>query len=310
MHDVAVVAMDGVLPLDLGIPAQVFGPRPDTPYRARVVGAGGEVLAHGGFTIGTAAAGMDAVVAADTVVIAGYLPHDRPVPATVTGALRAAHGRGARMVSICTGAFALAAAGLLRGRPATTHWQHTADLAAADPTVQVRPDVLYVDDGDVLTSAGVCCGIDLCLHIVRRDLGVATANAVARGIVAPPHRDGGQVQYAPSAVGADDSGSLARTRAWARSRLADPVPVEEMARHAGLAPRTFTRRFHAETGLGPHAWLAGVRLDRARDLLENGDEPVDVVAARAGLGSAANMRAHFRRTLGTTPTAYRRTFRR
>ncbi|GGQ35659.1 AraC family transcriptional regulator [Streptomyces mutabilis] len=305
----AVLVLDDVLPLDLGIPAQVFISVPGDPYDLTLCGrTAGSVPTAAGFAV-TVTAGLEAVRGADTVVVPGYEPHLRQLPADVLAALAGARARGARLVSICTGAFALAAAGVLDGRKATTHWKHAHELAARYPRVSVDPRVLYVDEGQVLTSAGVAAGIDLCLHLVRRDLGAQTANQVARSLVSAPHRDGGQAQYierplAPEAPGV----TLAPTRAWALARLHEPLTVRQLAAHAHLAPRTFARRFVTETGTTPLRWLLTARLDRARELLESTELAVDHIADRCGLGSPSNLRLHFRRTLGTTPTAYRAAF--
>jgi transcriptional regulator GlxA family with amidase domain len=212
------------------------------------------------------------------------------------------------MVSICTGAFALAAAGLLDGRRATTHWRDAADLAARHPAVHVEPDVLYIDEGDVLTSAGVAAGLDLCLHIVRRDHGAALANTLARRIVVPPHRDGGQAQYIEQPVADHPGGSLAATRAWALERLHEPLTVRALAARAHVSERTFARRFTAETGQPFLRWLLAQRVDAARTALESTDATIDDIAHRCGFGTAANLRKHFHRHLATTPTAYRRAF--
>jgi transcriptional regulator GlxA family with amidase domain len=308
-HRVAVLVLDGVNPLDLAIPAQIFGPRPDTPYQLTMCALTGEAATTGGFTV-TADGTLDDVRAADTVLVPGFEPPLRPLPGVVLDTLAEARGRGRRVVSICTGAFALAAAGVLDGLHATTHWQHINELERRFPAIHVDRDVLYVDEGEVLTSAGVCCGIDLCLHIVRRDAGAAAANQIARRIVAAPHRDGGQAQYVPAPVPVAGDTSLAGTRAWALERAGQPLPLAELARHAGISQRSFMRRFTAETGTTPLQWLASARVSLARELLETTDLPIEQVARDCGLGSAANLRLHFRRTLGTTPTAYRRAFTR
>ncbi|MFC8393791.1 MULTISPECIES: GlxA family transcriptional regulator [unclassified Streptomyces] len=308
-HRVAVLVMDDVLPLDLGIPAQVFIAVPGAPYELTLCGrTAGSVPTAAGFAV-TVTAGLEAVRGADTVVVPGYAPHLRELPQDVLAALAGAHARGRRLVSICTGAFALAAAGILDGRKATTHWQYTEELAARYPRVSVDPRVLYVDEGQVLTSAGVAAGIDLCLHLVRRDLGARTANKVARALVSAPHRDGGQAQYIKRPLAPDTYGvTLAPTRTWALTRLHEPLTVPLLAAHAHMAPRTFARRFVAETGTTPLRWLLAARLDRARELLESTGLAVDHIADRCGLGSPSNLRLHFRRTLGTTPTAYRAAF--
>ncbi|MFD8521700.1 GlxA family transcriptional regulator [Streptomyces capillispiralis] len=308
-HRVAVLVLDDVLPLDLGIPAQVFIAVPGGPYELTLCGrTAGSVPTAAGFDV-TVAAGLEAVRDADTVVVPGYARHLRELPGDVLAALAGAHARGRRTVSICTGAFALAAAGILDGRTATTHWQYAGELAARYPRVSVDPRVLYVDEGQVLTSAGVAAGIDLCLHLVRRDLGSRTANQVARALVSAPHRDGGQAQYIKRPLAPDTRGvTLAPTRAWALARLHEPLTVPLLAAHAHMAPRTFARRFVAETGTTPLRWLLAARLDRARELLEGTGLAVDQIADRCGLGSPSNLRLHFRRTLGTTPTAYRAAF--
>ncbi|PPK94717.1 transcriptional regulator GlxA family with amidase domain [Kineococcus xinjiangensis] len=304
----AVLLLDGVLPLDAGIPAQVFSRYPRLGYALSMCGVRpGEVASASGFSF-LVPAGLEAVRDADTVIVPGYAPADAPVPAQVPAALRAVHEAGGRVVSICTGAFALAATGLLDGRRATTHWAHAQALAEAHPAVRVEPDALYVDEGRVLTSAGVSAGIDLCLHLVRRDHGAGAANDVARSIVAAPHREGGQRQYLSAPVARAPGTSLEATRQWALQRLAEELTVEALARHACVSPRTFARRFGAETGSTPRQWLLGARLAWARELLESTALSVEEVAGRSGLGSAANLRARFRQELGTTPSGYRRGF--
>ncbi|MFI8194828.1 GlxA family transcriptional regulator [Streptomyces sp. NPDC085946] len=300
--------MDDVLPLDLGIPAQVFIAVPGAPYELTLCGTAESVPTAAGFAV-TVKAGLEAVRSADTVVVPGYAPHLRELPTDVLAVLAEAHARGRRLVSICTGAFALAAAGILDGRKATTHWKYADELATQYPRVSVDPRVLYMDEGQVLTSAGVAAGIDLCLHLVRRDLGAQTANRVARALVSAPHRDGGQAQYIKRPLAPDADGvTLAPTRAWALTRLHEPLTVTQLAAHAHMAPRTFARRFVAETGTTPLRWLLSARLDQARELLESTELAIDHIADRCGLGSPSNLRLHFRRTLGTTPTAYRAVF--
>lgn len=253
--------------------------------------------------------GLDALERADTVVVPGWQPTaEAPSPA-VLRALRGAHDRGARVVSICSGAFALAHAGLLDGRRATTHWALADELAARFPAVRLDPDVLYVDHGDVATSAGAGAGIDLCLHLVRTDQGARYAAHVARNMVMPPHREGGQLQYAAPPHPAQFDGSLAPLLAWASERLAEPVGVEELAAHAGVSVRTLARRFADQLGVSPGQWLLSQRVGAARELLESTDLPLDAVARRAGLSSATNLRRRFLRALGTTPGGYRRAFR-
>jgi transcriptional regulator GlxA family with amidase domain len=308
VHHVAVLALDAVVPLDLAIPAQVFGVYEETPFRVTVCALEpGPVPTTTGFPI-VAQAGLDTLAGADTVLVPGFTPHLRIPPAPVLDALRAAQRRGARMASICTGAFALAAAGVLDGRRATTHWRDTADLARLYPRVHVEPDVLYVDEGTLLTSAGVASGLDLCLHILRTDHGSALAGHIARRLVVPPHREGGQAQYVDQPLPTHPGGSLASTRAWALDHLNEPLTVRTLAAHAHVSERTFARRFTAETGVPVLQWLLARRVDAARAALESTDATIDEIADTCGFGTAANLRKHFRRHLATTPTAYRRTF--
>ncbi|MFE7558416.1 GlxA family transcriptional regulator [Kitasatospora sp. NPDC057500] len=306
-HRVVVLALPGVLPLDLGIPVQAFGPDPH--YRVTVCTdpSAGPVVS-GGFTVVTSA-GLEALREADTVVVPGYTDPETPPSAAVLSELRSAHARGARLVSICTGAFALAAAGLLDGRPATTHWRDAAALQRRHPLVDVRPNLLFVDDGDILTSAGVTAGIDLCLHVIRRDHGAAAANARARALVAPPQRPGGQAQFIERFRPAPRGDELAPLRAWMLENLAQRQGVDELARRAHMSRRTFIRRFQQETGTSPMAWLTAVRIDWARELLETTATPVEQVARLSGLGSPAAFRAAFHRHVGTSPAEYRVTFR-
>jgi AraC family transcriptional activator FtrA len=223
-------------------------------------------------------------------------------------AVRSAHRRGARLVTICSGVFVLAAAGLLDGKRATTHWRYVERLRARFPKIHVEPDVLYVDEGDILTSAGSAAGIDLCLHIVRLDYGARIANQVARRLVVPPQREGGQAQYVPAPVRAESSGGLARVLDWAQSRLDEPLSVDALARRAMMSTRTFARRFRAETGTTPHQWLTHQRLLAAQQRLETSAASIDEIAQAVGLQTAATLRLHFRRALRTTPTAYRHKF--
>ena len=224
-------------------------------------------------------------------------------------AIRAADARGARLVSICTGAFALAAAGVLEGRRVATHWRHAAELQALHPGLEVDSKVLYVDDGRVLTSAGVAAGIDLCLHVVARDHGAERANAIARRMVMAPHRGGGQAQFVERPLPAPTAAASSATRAWMLERLDQPLTVAEMARHAVCSERSFARHFRAETGTSPLRWLHEQRVLHARRLLEESDLPVEDIAARSGFGTATTLREHFARAVHSTPTAYRRAFR-
>ncbi len=305
-HRVAILVVDGVLPLDFAIPAQIFLERPWLPYRTTVCAERAQVEVATGYSLVVPGTLAD-VRRADTVIVPGFVDHRRVFSNDVLGALRYVHQRGRRVVSICTGAFALAAAGVLDGLSATTHWRDADELAERYPQVSVDPNVLYVDDGQVLTSAGIASGIDLCLHIVRSDLGAAVANRLARMIVAAPHRDGGQTQFIETPVGKVD-GSLSATRSWALDHLEEPLSVRDFARNAGVSERTIARRFVDETGASPLQWLVAVRIQRARELIETADLSVDEVARQCGLGTAANLRLHFRRFVGTTPTAYRKAF--
>lgn len=255
-----------------------------------------------------AATGPEALEEADLVVVpACRMPSYRPSADLLDG-LRRAHSRGARIASLCSGAFVLAEAGLLDGRGATTHWMYAPELRRRHPRVRVEEDALYVDEGDVLTSAGSAAAIDLCTHIVRGDFGAAAAAEVGRRMVVAPHREGGQTQFAPDPAERGSAG-MAPVLSWALRRLAEPLTVPLLAREAGMSTRSFTRHFTAETGLAPLAWLNRRRVARARELLETTDLPVAVVAQRSGLGTDDGLRQHFRRHLGTTPSAYRRAFR-
>jgi transcriptional regulator GlxA family with amidase domain len=304
-HQIAILALDQVVALDLAIPSQVFGGYDDAPYEAVLCAeTPGPVLTNAGFDV-VARRGLDALAQADTVVVPGFERTERELAAPVLEALREAPGR---KVSICTGAFALAAAGLLDGRRATTHWRHAREFAARFPAVMLTPDVLYVDEGDVLTSAGVAAGLDLCLHIVRLDHGAAMARAYAKRIVVSPHRDGGQAQYIDAPPVPARDGSLAATREWALGRLGEPLTVRDLAAHAHVSERTFARRFAAETALPPLQWLHAQRVDAARAALETTGASIDDIAHACGFGTAANLRKHFRRSVATTPTAYRRAF--
>ena len=306
-HKVAVLALDAVVSLDLAIPVQVLG-YPMAPYEVTVCGVTpGAVPTTGGFDVAVRH-GLPVLDCADTVIVPGFSPHDRTLEPGVLTALRRACQRGARMVSICTGAFALAQAGILNGRRAATHWRFAAQLAAGYPDVTVDPGVLYIDETPVLTSAGIAAGIDLCLHLIRADHGVQAASAVARHVVVAPHRDGGQAQYITHPVRLEASTSLEATRAWALHHLTEPLSVADLARHAATSERTFARRFLAETGTTPLRWLGAQRLAVARELLEDGTLSIDEVARRCGLGSTDNLRLYFRRHLKTTPSAYRQAF--
>lgn len=306
---VAVLVLPGAKPLDVGIPAQVFTTRASMPAEVRACGAergpvtGGDGLSY------VVEHGLEALDWADLVFVPGYRhPDEEDPPAAVVDALRAAHARGADLAAISTGAFALAATGLLDGRRATTHWHYTAALARRYPAIRVDPNVLFVDEGSLLTSAGAASGIDLCLHLIRRRLGVAASNHAARRLVAAPYRSGGQAQYVPRTVPEPLGERFAATREWMLRRLAEPLTLAEIARHAAVSTRTLSRRFLADTGYTPQQWLLRARVDAAREQLERSERSVEQIAADVGLGTASNLRLHFRRILGTSPSAYRRTF--
>jgi transcriptional regulator GlxA family with amidase domain len=305
-HRVAVLALPGVLALDLGIPVQAFGNDPRYQVTVCADPTAGPVRS-GGFTV-TADAGLEVLAEADTVVIPGYADCVAGPPPTAVSAIQAAHARGARTVSICSGAFALAEAGLLDGRPATTHWQVAGLLQRRYPRVKVLPDRLFVDDGDILTSAGVTAGVDLCLHIIRGDHGAAAANDRARALVAAPRREGGQAQFVAKCLPPASGDDLAAVRAWMLAHLDHRQTLDDLAHRAHMSRRTFIRHFQQETGASPMAWLTSARVDWARELLETTDVPVERIGEITGLGSPAALRATFHRHLGTSPQKYRALF--
>ncbi|MFF3646228.1 GlxA family transcriptional regulator [Streptomyces sp. NPDC002564] len=316
-HRVAVLVRDGVLPMELGLVHQLFGgargPAGERLYELRTCAVHGpaELRTDADFPIG-APHGPEALAWADTVIVPASHEEDESLgpaglPAPLARALATADG--ARLASICTGAYVLAAAGLLDGRRATTHWLSTDHFARTFPAVGVDPDVLYVDEGRVLTSAGEAAGMDLCLHMIRRDHGAAVAADVARRTVVPPHREGGQAQYIQRPVPREESTSTGGVRAWAVRHLHEPLTLAELAGRASMSVRTFSRRFRDETGLTPIQWLTQRRVDRARELLESTDHTVDRIAAEAGFGTGASLRQHFVAGVGVSPGAYRTTFR-
>jgi transcriptional regulator GlxA family with amidase domain len=320
MHRIAVLARPEVVLMDLAIPVQVFEQSlaglclldpgaPAPPYSVQVCGErAGPVSTNAGVPL-VASHGLAGLLSADTVIVPGTMDPLGEPGAEVSQALRAARERGARLVSICVGAFTLAAAGVLDGRRATTHWMFTDALAERFPRVRVEPNVLYVDEGDVLTSAGVAAGVDLCLHLVRKDMGHALAIRVARQIVAAPHRIGGQAQFVERPMPAVMSESLGQVCSWIGENLALPLGIEQLAAQSGMSVRTFARRFQAETGVPPAEWIRQRRIEYARELLEITDLPVEAIAARCGFGSAVALRARFSRSVGVTPGQYRLSFR-
>ncbi|MEU4166544.1 helix-turn-helix domain-containing protein [Streptomyces sp. NPDC026665] len=310
MTSVALAVTDGMLHFELGLACEVFGSAPDAvrvPWYDLAL-CGPKAVRVGPFRL-EPDHGLDRLSRADTVIVPGWADVDREPPADLVDAVRAAHEAGARVASLCTGAFVLAAAGLLDGRRATTHWAHTRVLAARHPRVRVDPDVLYVDDGGVLTSAGKAAAMDLCLHLVRLDHGSSVANTVARNLVVPPHRDGGQAQFVSTPVPAPDHHPLAGLFPWVIERLDRPLTVEDLARRAGMSSRHLGRHFRSVTGTTPLQWLLTQRIRHAQELLETTDAGVDAIAAATGMGTATTLRRHFNRTVGVPPDAYRRTFR-
>ncbi|QHE66615.1 GlxA family transcriptional regulator [Rhodococcus sp. WAY2] len=316
-HRVVVLALDGVIPFELGIPSRVFGRAHDADgnslYEVQTCTADGRpVRSDADFSI-SVDHGPELLAEADTVVIPasyelGPAYDEGHLPPNIEAALAFVRP-GTRYVSICTGSYILAAAGLLDGLRATTHWRNTEHFQRTYPKVRVDPDVLFVDEGQILTSAGVAAGLDLCLHILRRDHGSDLANQVARRCVVPPWRDGGQAQYIERPIPAAGAESTAATRNWALERLGESLTLTRMAAHSNMSVRTFTRRFGEEVGTTPNRWLITHRVDRARQLLETTDLSVDVIAREVGFGTTASLRQHMGAVLGVPPSAYRKTFR-
>jgi AraC family transcriptional regulator, transcriptional activator FtrA len=308
LRSVAVLLQEPVALFEFGVLHEVFGiDRTEEGVPAfdyRVCAESSDPLdAQNGITV-TAAFGLEAALDADLVAVPASPAARTPSPAVVE-VLRAAVERGAWVMSVCSGAFSLGAAGILDGRDCTTHWQHAAELAAAHPLARVDPDVLYVRDGTVITSAGTAAGIDAALYLVRTELGSSVATAIARRMVVPPHRDGGQRQFIDRPVPTTTAESLGPVLTWMVEHLDEAFTVDDLARRSSMSPRTFARRFVAETGTTPHQWVTDQRVLRARQLLEETDLPVEAVARDAGFGSAALLRHHFTRCTGITPTAFR-----
>ncbi|MYX94981.1 helix-turn-helix domain-containing protein [Streptomyces sp. SID486] len=314
LKNVAVVLLDGVHPFELGVVCEVFGiDRSDDGlpvYDFAVVSAEGPQLGtHCGFTVSTPY-GLERLEDADLIAVpAGETYAERTYPPELLAALRRATERGARVLSVCSGVFVLAAAGLLDGRRCAVHWHHAEQLARRYPRLTVEPDVLYVDEDPVITSAGTAAGIDACLHLVRKEQGPEVANKIARRMVVPPHRDGGQAQFIERPLPKAPCDTVGEVLAWMEAHLEEEVTVEQLAARAHMAPRTFARRFQQETGTTPYRWILRQRVLLAQELLEGTDETMDAVAWRTGFGTAAALRHHFIRSLGTTPNAYRRAFR-
>ncbi|MDX3456667.1 helix-turn-helix domain-containing protein [Streptomyces sp. ME02-8801-2C] len=314
LENVAVVLLDGVHPFELGVVCEVFGlDRGDEGlpvYDFAVASAEGPTLTtHAGFSVGTEH-GLERLESADLIAVpAGQTYVDREYPPELLDALRRAADRGARILSVCSGVFVLAAAGLLDGRRCAVHWRHADELARRYPLIRVEPDVLYVDAGPVITSAGTAAGIDACLHLVREEHGPEVANAIARRMVVPPHRDGGQAQYIERPLPRSRCDTVGEVLVWMERHLDEEVTVEQLAERAHMSPRTFARRFQQETGTTPYRWILRQRVLLAQRLLEATDETMDAIAWRTGFGNAAALRHQFVRSLGTTPQAYRRTFK-
>lgn len=311
-HLIGVAVTAGAPIFELAIPCEVFGRRrpglPDLGYDLRICAPPGPPVRTGNGFVPDTPDGYDLLERADTVIVSALCDAYAAPPAELVSAVQAAHRNGARVVSLCSGAFVLAAAGILDGRPATTHWVYADELSRRYPAVRLDPSVLYVDDGDVLTSSGTTAGMDLCLHIVATDHGAATANTLARRLVAPAHRSGGQAQYIEQPLGQRPEASMAPLLDWMRAHLAEPLTISTLARQASLTERTLIRQFYAATGSTPGKWLTAQRVLRARQLLETTSLPVDQVAAQSGLGSPANFRRHFTASTGVPPSAYRRAF--
>lgn len=311
LSSVAVLLWDGVAPFEFGVLCEAFGidrtedgvPRLDFSICAPEPGPVRTTL---GFTIDVPH-GLERLEQADLIGVPAMRP-GADLPPGVAEALRRAHARGARLVSVCSGSFALAAAGLLDGLEATTHWKYTDELGARFPEVKVVPEVLYVDSGQIVTSAGTAAGIDACLHIWRQEYGAAVASAVARRMVVPPQRDGGQAQFIARAVPDCEAETLGPVLGWIAGNLAEELDVESLARRSLMSPRTFARRFRAETGTTPHAWVTKQRVLRAEELLEQTDRSVEWIARDVGFGNAAALRHHFLKVRGLSPQAYRRRF--
>src|SRR5450755_1546246 len=314
LRNVAVVVLDGFTPFEMGVVCEVFGvDRTDDGLPAYdfavVASQPGPVRSSVGFTIETAF-GLDRLAEADLVVISAVSDEwlAASFPEALLDTMRATVARGARVLSVCNGAFVLGAAGLLDGRRCTTHWRHAKELSRRHPSAIVNPQVLYVDEDPVITSAGTAAGIDACLHLVRREQGSRVANGIARRMVVPPHRDGGQAQYVDRPVAVPACDTLGDVISWLQRHLGEPVTVRQLAARARMSERTFARRFVQETGTTPVRWLTGQRILLAQELLEETTETVDVIADRAGFGNAATLRHHFRAWRGTTPQAYRHAF--
>ena len=313
-HYVVAVAYDRLCTFEFGCTVELFGlPRPEleVPWYEFAVCAAerGPIRAMGGIGVRVPHS-LRWLERADTIVIPGWRDANEAPPPALVRKLREAYARGARICSICSGVFILAAAGLLTGKRATTHWKYVDLLASRYPDIVVEPNALYVDEGQILTSAGSAAGLDMLLHVVRKDFGPKVANQVAQRLVIPPHREGGQAQFVPRPVAADERGRLARLLDWIRAHLAAEHTIESLAAQASMSPRTLQRQFKASTGLSPYAWIVRERIERAKELLESSRLPAQRIAERVGMGSAESLRHHFRAQVGTAPARYRARFSR
>lgn len=313
-HVVAAVAYDRLCTFEFGCTVELFAlPRPelDVPWYDFAVCAAerGPIRATGGIAVQVSHS-LRLLERADTIVVPGWRDADEAPPPDLLRKLRRAYDRGARLCSICSGVFVLAAAGVLTGKRATTHWKYVDRLAARYPDILVEANALYVDEGQILTSAGSAAGLDMLVHLVRKDFGPRVANQVAQRLVIPPHREGGQAQFVPRPVPADERGRLAKLLDWIRAHLSSGHTIESLAEQAAMSPRTLQREFKSATGLAPYAWIVRERIERAKELLETGRLPAQRIAERVGMGSAESLRHHFRLRVGTTPAQYRARFSR
>lgn len=311
-NKVAVLIYEGLCAFEYACATEVFAlPRPEVNqpwYKFQTCAQSqGWLVSQYGLKI-KADAGLGVLAQAGTIIIPGWKAINAPVPQSIINALLCAHKNGARLVSICSGVVVIAATGLLNGKQATTHWRYADQLQTLHPKIIVDPTVLYVDTGQLLTSAGSAAGLDLCLHLVRRDFGPKIANQVARRLVIPPHRDGGQAQFVERPVPIRSNDGLSTLMDTVQKKLSNDWPIAELANYASMSERTLIRRFKASTGLAPTEWLTGIRVDRARELLETSKQSIDVIATSVGLGTPSTLRHHFRKRLGTSPAAYRSRF--
>jgi AraC family transcriptional regulator, transcriptional activator FtrA len=313
-HAVAAVAYDRLCTFEFGCTVELFAlPRPElaVPWYDFAVCAAerGPIRATGGIAMQVSHS-LRLLERVDTIIIPGWRDADEAPPEDLLRKVRRAYERGARLCSICSGVFVLAAAGVLAGKRATTHWRYVDRLASRYPDISVEPNALYVDEGQVLTSAGSAAGLDMLLHLVRKDFGAKVANQVAQRLVIPPHREGGQAQFVPRPVASDGRGRLSKLLDWIRVHIASDHTIESLSGRASMSPRTLQREFKAATGLAPYEWIVRERIERAKELLESGRLPAQRIAERVGMGSAESLRHHFRERVGTTPAQYRARFHR